>query len=115
MSIVIERGIPIPKKHNSTSRWSGLVNEMCESDSVHLPYDDALKLVTYMRNNNIRPVLRATTPRGTNYGDAMARVWHNGELTEEEKQTKKESSNKRVKKMRARIIDAKSINNGRRI
>jgi hypothetical protein len=81
----IERGIPIPSVHNE-SKWSEVLSAMKIGDSVHLPYSEAVKLCTYMRNHDVHPVMRQTTPRGTRIDRQMCRVWHNGKLTKEEKE-----------------------------
>lgn len=102
-----------------SSRWNEVLSAMKKGDSVHLPYDEGVKLQNYMRNHGVHPVMRQTTPRGTNYSHQMVRVWHNGELTEEEKKEKSKRSHERVKKWREvtkRKMAQKIVNgNGRRI
>lgn len=118
-TIIIERGIPIPPLRGPSSRWNEVLSAMKKGDSVHLPYDEGVKLQNYMRNHGVHPVMRQTTPRGTNYSHQMVRVWHNGVLTEEEKKEKSKRSHERVKKWREvtkRKVAQKIINgNGRRI
>lgn len=112
-AIVIERGIPIPSVRGE-SKWSEVLAAMKIGDSVHLPYSEAVKLNNYMRNHGVHPIMRQTTPRGTTYDRQMVRVWHNGELTEEQKQEKRKKSHERVRKMRAsdRMKQAQRIING---